>query len=55
MQSRRYGKFSDMDRGEVQGYLESEGFAVYDDEPIDRLRDAAYQHWSIDQELYGEE
>lgn len=39
----RYGRFTHMPREEVQAHLESRGFAVYDTESDDELRDAAYQ------------
>jgi hypothetical protein len=38
----KYGRFTDMPREEVKWYLESRGFAVYDKEATDELREAAY-------------
>jgi len=34
-----------MPRKEIQEYLESRGFAVYDSERIDDLREAAHLDW----------
>ena len=40
----KYGRFTRMSRREVQEYLESWGFAVYDDEPLDELRETAWEN-----------
>jgi cysteinyl-tRNA synthetase len=38
----KYGRFTNMNREDVQSYLESRGFAVYDKEHLGDLREAAY-------------
>ena len=49
-----YGRFTNMNREEVQEYLESWGFAVYDSESLDSLQHAAFENektedkWSQD-------
>ena len=39
-----YGRFTRMPRREVQVYLQSWGYAVYDDEPLSELRQTAYEN-----------
>ena len=40
----KYGRFTRMSRRDVQEYLESWGFAVYDDEPLGELRETAWEN-----------
>ena len=46
--SKIYGRFTDMNREEVQTYLESWGFAVYDSEPLDSLQHAAFENEKLE-------
>jgi hypothetical protein len=38
------GRFTDMPRADVVQFLEANGFAAYDSEPTDALREAAFLH-----------
>ena len=38
----KFGRFTDMSREDVQSYLENRGYAVYDREHLDELREAAF-------------
>jgi len=40
----KYGRFTRMPRSQVQVYLQSWGFAVYDDESLAELRQTAYEN-----------
>ena len=46
--SKIYGRFTDMNRDDLQEYLESWGFAVYDSEPLDSLRHAAFENEKLE-------
>jgi len=38
------GRFTNMSRADVVEFLEANGFGVYDTEPVDALREAAFLH-----------
>lgn len=38
----KFGRFTKMSREDVQAYLEGHGYAVYDREYLDDLREAAF-------------
>lgn len=40
----KYGRFTRMPRREIQAYLQSWGYAVYDDESLDELRQTAFEN-----------
>ncbi len=44
-----YGRFTDMNRDDLQKYLESWGFAVYDSESLDTLQHAAFENEKLEE------
>ena len=42
------GRFTDMPRADVVQFLEANGFAAYDSEPTDALREAAFLHEELE-------
>jgi len=49
------GRFTNMPRADVVQFLEANGFAAYDSEPTDALREAAFLHEEEERERDIEE